>query len=172
MDTNVIENLLQAFAALDEEITEGIQNPLLHARDTDWQDLLPRLQEDCEAIISALRKAQEKIGTLMEKAARTRNAAAEIYRLHKETKERVVPLTLSQSIAAIVGDYLRQGAETIFADTIQKQLAASGILPYVRNPAAVISSILARDARLERIDKGEFKIRIQGDSQEHTGQET
>lgn len=168
MDKSKINNLLKALADLDEEITKSIQGPLLHAPDKDWQAVIPSLQEACEAMLSGLREAEKATLELRGKVTRTRHIADQIYDLHKETQEQIAPRTLGQSIGAVVEDYLVQGVDVILVDSVHSQLVDNRIVLGVRNPAAVIASILARDERLERVDKGKFRRKIPKDLEEQT----
>lgn len=160
MDRNKIDKLLEALTCLNEEVTQGVQKRLLHVRDTDWQVVIPSLQEDCTATIEGLREAEKMLHDLTVKAVRTRDTATEIYELHKQVQGATVPAKLSESIAAIVESRLTKGDDVILVDVVEKQLVDGGVVLTVKNPAAVIASILARDERLEKVDRGAFKKRV------------
>ena len=168
MDKSKVDKLFQALGDLDEEISEGLQSPLLHVRDTDWQSVLPELGEDCNATIDKLDEAMKVFDNLRRKAVRTQRAIAEIHELYGEVQGRVVPKTVGESIKAIVGGYLAQGTDVILVGDVQKQIVDSGIVLKVKNPAAVIASILARDERLEKISMGRFRRRIPKESEQKT----
>ncbi len=166
MDTKKIEKLLEAFDHLDEEIRESLQKPLLHLREKDWQILIPNLEEDCITTLDGLIAAETKLHDLRNKAVRTRDALTRIYQILEETQSRSVPSTLSESIAAIVDDYFAQGADVILGTDVHNQLVERGVVLRVKNPAAVIASILARDDRLEKVGMGKFRKKISKDSEE------
>ncbi len=163
MDRKRIDNLLQAIAELDKEIGKGLQKPLLDARGADWQVIITRLQGECEATIEKLREAENKLGELTGKAIRTLDAAKRIYSIRKEIAGQTAPTTLAQSIGAIVENLFALGNNMIRVDAVQDQMVNNGVILGVRNPAAVIASILARDKRLEKVEKGKFRKKTPND---------
>ena len=163
MDTKRIEELLEVFDRLDKEIIESLQRPLFDLREKDWKVLIPKLQEDCNTILSGLKEAETKLHALRSKAARTQDALVRIYQILEETQRGWVPSTLSECVAVIVDDYLALGADVILGADVHNQLVEREIVLRVKNPAAVIASILARDERLEKVGMGKFRRKIPKD---------
>jgi len=159
MDRNKVDKLFEAIVHLDEEITQELQRRLLHVRDTDWQAVIPSIEEDCKATWESLDEARKMLDNLRRKAVQTRDTAVEIHELHKQVQGATVPVSLGKSIATIVEGCLVEGDDVIVVDAVRKQLLDNGVVLTVKNPAAVIASILARDKRLEKVDSGTFKKR-------------
>ena len=160
MDRSKVDKLFEAIGHLDEEITQELQKRLLHVRDTDWQVVIPNIEEDCKATWESIDEARNMLDNLRAKAVRTRETAVGIHELYKQVQGATVPASLGKSLATIVESCLAGGVDVILVDAVQKQLLDNGVVLTVKNPAAVIASILARDKRLEKIDRGTFKKRV------------
>jgi hypothetical protein len=162
MDRTRIDKLLQAFTDLDEEITNGVQIPLaqLSMKMPDYLKNLLALKEDCEVVYQKMEDAQTLLNEVRQKGSRTQNAVNGLYSIYQEIQGRVLPPTVGASIADIVTQYLSHEGEMIRVEDVQKALEDRGVVLAVKNPAAVIASILARDERLEKVEKGLFKKKI------------
>jgi len=158
MDRSKIDGLFTALKELDDEIINGIQKPVFNLRGAEWQSRLPGIKDDSEVVVERLREARVLLNNVDARAQRTITAILNVDAMHQEMYGRVVPLTLGAAIARIVDEHLAtKGDEPVLVDGVQKGLSAMGVRMAVKNPPAVISSILARDGRLEKVDTGTFK---------------
>jgi hypothetical protein len=170
MEKSKINRLFQVLNELETDIIEGLQKPLFHIRNADWETVLRGVQVDCEDIKQRLQEADGMVLNLMRKVTETFDTAKQMYKLRKGIEGQIAPATIGQAIGVLVGDFLMKGNDEILVDVVQERLVGSGIALNVKNPPAVIASILARDERLERVDKGKFKKKIPKDLEDQTVQ--
>lgn len=160
MDTSKIDKLDQSLSDLDHEVVQGLLKRLLTIRESEWKTVMPALQQECETTLKRLGEAIVQLDGIRKKTIRARDTVNQMCDLHKEIEAGIPPTSLSQSISAVVEYLFAQGNDLILVDTVLDQLVNSGVVLGVRNPTAVIASILARNERLEKIEKGEFRKKI------------
>ncbi len=160
MDTSKLDKLEQSISDLDNEVVQGLLKRLLAVREAEWKTVMPPLQQECETALKRIGEAIQQLDGVMRKTMRARDTAKQMSDLHKEIEAGIPPASLAEHIRAIVKNTLALGDNIIHVDGVQDQLVNSGVILSVQNPAAVIASILARDERLEKIEKGQFREKM------------
>lgn len=156
MDTGKIDKLDQCIRDVDHEVVHGLLKPLFAIREAEWDTAVPALQQECDAAMKRLGDSVRLLELIRRKTIKARDTANQMCDLHNEMGVQITPGTLSEHIRAIVDDYLAQGKETIDTTDVIEGLKARDTMLNVKNPAAVVSSILGRDERLKGMGMGLF----------------
>ena len=152
----IVKQLNDALLKVRDDIDTDLRRPLLHMRDTDWEQA-PNLLEDCRYIIDELNKAVAALSETTRSANETFSTMQAMYKEWQKTQALTVPSTLSEHVRAVIGEFVVGQEEFLHVDEVRKRLEAKKVHLYVKNPRAVLASIIARDGRLERSGTGLFK---------------
>lgn len=156
MDMKKIDKLDQCIGELDNEISRGLLKPLLAVKEADWETTMPGLKQECETAQKRISESQQLLELVRKKTLKAVNTAGHMSDLFNEMGSRIMPGTLSEHVGTIVEHFLEQGEDVITITDVLDQLSIRGVPLSMQNPPAVVASILARDERLEKIDKGQF----------------
>ena len=152
----IVKQLNDALLKVRDDIDTDLRRPLLHMRDTDWEQA-PNLLEDCRYIIDELNKAVAALSETTRSASETSSTMQGMYKEWQKTQTLTVPSTISEHVRAVIDEFAVGQEEFIHVDEVRKKLEAKKVPLYVKNPAAVLASIIARDGRLEGRGMGLFK---------------
>lgn len=152
----IVKQLNDALLKVRDDIDTDLRRPLLHMRDTDWEQV-PKLLEDCRYIIDELNKAVAALSETTRSASETFSTMQGMYKEWQKTQTLTVPSTISEHVRAVIDEFVVGQEEFIHVDEVRKKLEARKVPLYVKNPAAVLASIIARDGRLEGRGMGLFK---------------
>lgn len=168
MDRGTIKALREVLLKIEQEIDCGLRHPLLDLHGDAWEQA-PDLIEDCKYATDELSNAQDTIARLRNSLSNMENVVRAMHKQWQQIQALTVPSTIGEHVKVIVDRLLTEGQEIIEVDHVRQQLQAENSEPRVKNPAAVLASILARDGRLERIDRGRFRKKIDEENPERSG---
>jgi hypothetical protein len=151
-----IAQLNDALLKLRSDIDTGLRRVLLHMRDADWEEA-PKLLEDCRYILEELGKAVEVLGEITRGVGVTYNTMQAMYKEWQKSEDFTMPSSISGHVHAFVDEFLAGETDLLKVDQVVDKLEAQKVPLRVKNPKAVLASILARDQRLEKVDRGTFK---------------
>lgn len=154
----IVKQLNDALLKVRDDIETDLRRPLLHMRDTDWEQA-PNLVEDCRYIIVELNKAVATLSETTRSANETVSTLQAMYNEWQKTQVLTVPSTISEYVRSAIDEFVVGQEEFLHVDEVHKKLEAKKVPLFVKNPAAVLASIIARDGRLEGRGKGRFKKR-------------
>ena len=152
----IVKQLNDALLKVRDDIDTDLRRPLLHMRDTDWEQA-PNLLEDCRYIMDELNKAVATLSETTRSASETLSTLQAMYKEWQKTQVLTVPSTISEHVRAVIDEFVVGQEEVLHVDEIRKKLEAKNVPLYVKNPAAVLASIIARDGRLEKRGMGLFR---------------
>jgi hypothetical protein len=153
-----IAQLNDALLKLRSDIDTGLRRVLLHMRDDDWEEA-PELLEDCRYISEELGKAGGVLGEITRGVGDTYNTMQAMYKEWQKSEDSTMPSSISGHVRALVDEFLAGETDLLKVDQVRDKLEAQKVPLRVKNPKAVLASILARDQRLEKVDRGTFKKR-------------
>lgn len=154
----IVKQLNDALLKVRDDIDTDLRQPLLHMRDTDWEQA-PNLLKDGRYIIDELNKAVAALSETTRSASETFSTMQAMYKEWQKTQALTVPPTISEHVRAVIDEFVVGQEEFLHVDEVHKKLQAKKVPLFVKNPAAVLASIIARDGRLEGRGKGRFKKR-------------
>jgi hypothetical protein len=152
----IVKQLNDVLLKVRDDINTNLRQPLLHMRDTDWEQV-PKLLEDCRYIIDELNKTVAALSETRQSASETFSTMQGMYKEWQKTQALTVPSTLSEHVRAVIDEFVVGQEKFIHVDEVRKKLEAKKVPLYFKNPAAVLASIIARDGRLEGRGMGLFK---------------
>lgn len=152
----IVKQLNDTLLKVRDDIDTDLRRSLLRMRDTDWERA-PNLLEDCRYIIDELNKAVAALSEMTRSANETYSAMQAMYKEWQKTQVRTGPSTIGEHVRAVIDEFVAGEAELLGVDEVRKKLEAKKVSLYVKNPAAVLASIIARDGRLEGRGMGLFK---------------
>ena len=154
----IVKQLNDTLLTVRDDIDTGLRRPLLHMRDTDWEQA-PNLLEDCRYIIDELNKTVAALSETTRNASETYSAMQAMYKEWQKTQAITVPSTIGENVRSVIDEFMVGQEEFLQVDEVRKKLDAKKVPLFVKNPAAVLASIIARDGRLEGLGTGLFKKR-------------
>jgi hypothetical protein len=152
----IVKQLNDALLKVRDDIAVDLRRPLLHMRDTDWEQA-PKFMEDCTYIHDELRKAEGVLAETRQHVMEMNMAMQSMYKEWQKTRSLTGPSTIGEHVRAIIDEFMVAQEEFLDVNDVRKKLEAKKVPLYVKNPAAVLASIIARDGRLEGIGSGLFK---------------
>lgn len=155
----IVKQLNDALLKVRNDIDTDLRRPLLHMRDTDWEQA-PNLLEDCRYIMDELNKAVAALSETTRSVSETFSTLQAMYKEWQKTQVLTGPSTISEHVRAVIDEFVVGQEEFLHVDEIRKKLEAKKVPLYVKNPAAVLASIIARDGRLEKRGMGLFRKKI------------
>lgn len=152
----IVKQLNDALLKVRDDIDIDLRRPLLRMRDADWEQA-PNLLEDCRYIIDELNKAGMALSEMTRSANETFSTMQAMYKEWQKTRVLTGPSTIGEHVRAVIDEFVAGQEEFLHVDEVRKKLEAKKVSLYVKNPAAVLASIIARDGRLEGRGMGLFK---------------
>ena len=152
----IISDLNDALVKFRSDIDIELRRPFLHMRDTEWEQA-PKLLEDCRYIIEELGKASATLSEIAQSVNETYTTMNAMYKEWQKTQDFTVPSTIGDYVRALVDEFLTGEPELLNVDQVREKLEEKKQSLRVKNPNAVLASILARDERLEKVDRGTFR---------------
>ncbi len=154
----IVKQLNDTLLKVRDDINIDLRQPLLQMRDTDWEQT-PNLLEDCRYIIDELNKAVAVLSDITRSANETYSTMQAMYKEWQKTQTPTEPSTISEHVRAVIDEFIAGQEEFLHVDKVRDKLEAKKVPLFVKNPAAVLASIIARDGRLEGKGMGLFKKR-------------
>ena len=152
----IVKQLNDTLLTVRDDIDTGLRRPLLHMRDTDWEQT-PDLLEDCRYIINELNKTVAALSETTRSISETYSAMQAMYKEWQKTQAISVPSTIGENVRAVIDEFMAGQEEFLRVDEVRKKLNEKKVPLFVKNPGAVLASIIARDGRLEGQGTGLFK---------------
>jgi hypothetical protein len=152
----IVKQLNDALFKVRNDIAIDLRRPLLHMRDTDWEQA-PKFIEDCLYIGDELHKAEVALVETRQHVMEMHMAMQAMYKEWQKTQALTVPFTIGDHVQVVIDEFLAGQEEFLRVDEVRKKLEGKKVPLYVKNPAAVLASIIARDGRLEGLGMGLFK---------------
>ena len=152
----IVKQVNDILLKVRDDINTDLRQPLLHMRDTDWEQA-PKLLEDYRYIIDELNKAVAALSETTRSASETYSTMQAMYKEWQKTQALTVPSTISEHVRTVIDEFVVGQEQFLHVDEVRKKLEAKKVPLFVKNPAAVLASIIARDGRLEGRGMGLFK---------------
>ena len=159
MDRDKIKKLSETILNTEAEIDLGVRQPILGLHGNDWEQA-PQFLDDCHYLMDELREAEDKIRELINGVAEIEHTIKAMYKEWQRTRALTVPSTIGEHVRTLVDAFLVGEDKVLDVDRVRERLEAQKVYLGVKNPSAVLASILARDERLEKVDRGTFKKRV------------
>ena len=159
MDRDKIKKLSETILNTEAEIDLGVRQPVLGLHGNDWEQA-PKFLDDCHYLMDELREAEGKIRELINSVAEMEHIIKAMHKEWQRTQALTVPSTIGEHVRALADAFLAGEDEVLNVDHVRERLEVQKVYLGVKNPSAVLASILARDKRLRRIALGLFDKRI------------
>lgn len=159
--------LSDTVAKVASEINTGLRQVLMDLHGNSWMQA-PEILEDCRYIIDELRKAEVAIAELRQNVMTMSTATEAMHKEWQRSQVLTMPLTMGDHVKIMTIEFLKGNWEepVLDVDRIHEKLEAQGVYLGVKNPRAVLSSILGRDERLKWISPGRFEKKVpEGETQ-------
>ena len=152
----IVSQLNDTLLKVRDDIDTDLRRPLLHMRGADWEQA-PNLLEDCRYIMDELNKAVMALSEVTRSVNETHSIMQAMYKEWQKTQVLTGPSTIGEHVRAVIDEFVTGQEEFLHVDEVRNKLEAEKVPLYVKNPAAVLASLIARDGRLERRGMGLFK---------------
>lgn len=154
----IVNQLNDTLVTVRDDIDTDLRRPLLQMRDTDWEQA-PNLLEDCRYMIEELNKTAAALSETARSVNETYSAMQAMHKEWQKTQAVTMPSTIGENVRSIIDEFMSGKEEFLRIDEVRKKLDAKKVPLFVKNPAAVLASIIARDGRLEGRGSGIFEKR-------------